>query len=65
MLGTIEKGSQIKKSQKEFEKIIGVWAQKRSAITIGGKGFHGPEEVSWSGKLGIWWTTYSVENRAP
>ena len=64
MLRTIEKGSQIKKAQREFEKIMRAWAQKKGTITIGGKGFHDPEKVSWSDNLGIWWTTYSVENRA-
>lgn len=64
MLRTIEKGSQIKKAQRKFEKIMRAYAQKKDTITIGAKGFHGPKEVSWSGSLGIWWTTYSVENRA-
>lgn len=63
MLKVIEERKKIKKAQKDFETAMGEWSERKGTITIGGKGFHGPREVSWSERLGIWWTTYPLNNR--
>lgn len=60
----IEAKSQVRKAQREFEREMKALPHKKGTITIGAPGFHGPREVSWFERLGIWWTTYLVENRA-
>jgi hypothetical protein len=63
MLRVIEAKSQVRKAQREFKRVMKAWADKKGPITIGGPGFHDPRKVSWSERLGIWWTTYLVDNR--
>lgn len=63
MLRVIESKNQVRKAQREFKGGMKAWADKKGTITIGGPGFHDPRKVSWSERLGIWWTTYPVDNR--
>jgi len=60
MLTVIEERNKINKAQGQFEKLMSSCSEKKGTVTIGGKGFHSPREISWSGRLGIWWTTYSL-----
>ena len=63
MLKVIEENSRIKEAQAEFKENLGKYSEMAGKITIGGTGWHSRRAVSWSEKLGIWWTTYSLCNR--
>jgi hypothetical protein len=63
MWKVIEENSRIKEAQAEFKENLGKHSEITGKITIGGTGWHSRRAVSWSEKLGIWWTTYSLGNR--
>jgi len=63
MLKVIEEHSRIKEAQVELKENLGKYSEITGRITIGGTGWHSRHAVSWSEKLGIWWTTYSLSNR--
>jgi len=63
MLKVIEENIRIKEAQVELKENLGKHSKRTSKITIGGTGWHSKRRVLWSEKLGIWWTTYSLNNR--
>lgn len=66
MLKVIEKKNEIRKAQREFQSKLSEYPDKSNRpLTIGGQWGHRTRQVSWSERLGIWWTTYSVPDFAP
>lgn len=63
MLTTIEEKNKIKKALDKIKSRMKEYSERSGFITIGGVGWHKRRRVSWSSKLGIWWSTYSLHNR--
>ena len=63
MLTIIEKSGRIREAQAQLKRNLNACSEKKGPITIGGQWGNQRQLVSWSSKLSIWWTTYSLSNR--